>query len=199
MYCVGLTGNIASGKSTVAAFFKNKGVMVISADEIAREITAPHEPALTLIKDHFGHEVITTQGELNRSALRTIIFENPKERLWLEGLLHPLIRQRIIEEIAESPSPYSVIEIPLLKDREVYPYLNRILVILANREEQIRRVMNRDNCSREHAKAILAVQPEELSREKIADDIVINTGSLSELEEKIEKLHQMYLQLASQE
>ncbi|KTD17241.1 dephospho-CoA kinase [Legionella jordanis] len=198
MYCIGLTGSIASGKSTVASFFKRKGVSVISADEISREITAPDGIALAMIVRHFGESIITANGELNRTALRHIIFQNPNERLWLEHLLHPLIRRRIMEEVKRSNSPYNMIEIPLLKDRDLYPYLNRILLITADKEQQIKRVMARDQCSRQQAEAILAAQPPDHARERIADDIIINHGSKQELELKIDNLHQQYLQFAKQ-
>ncbi|KTD23442.1 dephospho-CoA kinase [Legionella lansingensis] len=198
MYCVGLTGNIASGKSTVAGLFRNRGITVISADDVSREVSAPCEPAYQMIRDHFGEAIITADNKLNRRALRNIIFDDPKERLWLERLLHPLIRKRIKEKLRGSKSAYSVIEIPLLNDREGYPYLNRILLVLADREHQIQRVMARDKTSREHAKAILAVQLDDSKRKEIADDIIFNNGTLSELEEKIENLHQQYLQFASQ-
>ncbi|KTC86800.1 dephospho-CoA kinase [Legionella brunensis] len=198
MYCVGLTGNIASGKSTVATFFKDNGITVISADEVSRELTAPNLPAYEAIHLHFGNSVIKSPGELDRSKLRQIIFTNPNERVWLEQLLHPLIREHIIHLLSVSKSPYTVVEIPLLKDRSIYPYLNRVLVVLADPEEQIRRVMARDKSSREHAQAILTTQPSNLMRQKIADDIVLNNGSLVDLREKIAQLHEKYLHLAAQ-
>lgn len=198
MYCVGLTGNIASGKSTVASFFKTRGIKVISADEIARKLTKPRQTALIKIENHFGNSVIRATGELDRAALREIIFADPKQRLWLEKLLHPLIRQDIANEIMTTNSPYCVIEIPLLNDPKNYPYLNRILLVLAERELQIERVMRRDNSTRKQALQILATQIEDLNRREIADDIVINDGSLNALEKKIENLHYQYLQFASQ-
>jgi len=198
MYCVGLTGNIASGKSTVSQFFKKKGIIVISADEAARKLTAIHQPALAAIANYFGQSILTLSGELNRAALRELVFKDPKKRLWLEELLHPLIRQYIQDKIKESQSPYSVIEIPLLNKRSDYPYLDRILLILATHEQQIERVILRDNCSREQAEAILASQIDNNLRQEFADDIISNTDSLLELEKKVEKLHQQYLQFAMQ-
>ncbi|WED44304.1 dephospho-CoA kinase [Legionella cardiaca] len=198
MYCVGLTGNIASGKSTVASFFKEKDITVISADELARELSGIGKPAYQKIIAHFGKVVSGASGELNRAKLRQIIFTDPNERIWLEQLLHPLIRERITELLMASTSPYSVVEIPLLKDRETYPYLDRVLAVLADPKKQIQRVMTRDNISREHAEAILTTQPTDLKRLKIAEDIVFNNGSLTDLAQKIENLHERYLQLASE-
>ena len=198
MYCIGLTGNIASGKSTVATFFETLGITVISADKIARELTALGQPALHSIEEYFGKSVIYSSGELNRNGLRQRIFKEPKQRLWLERLLHPLIRRGIHSKINEARSAYCVIEIPLLNNRLDYPYLNRVLLILAEQEQQIKRVMLRDNCSREQSLAILATQVDDLIRQKMADDIIVNNGTLLELSAKVENLHAQYLQLANQ-
>ncbi|WP_028387688.1 dephospho-CoA kinase [Legionella fairfieldensis] len=198
MYCVGLTGNIASGKTTVSRFFKERGVTVISADEAARELTARKQDALIAIEHYFGKSVILPSGELNRAMLRQIIFSAPEKRQWLEQLLHPLIRQYIANKVRETKSPYSMIEIPLLIKRSDYPYLNRVLLVQAEREQQIERVIHRDNCSKEHAETILTLQNNTMDQQKLADDIINNDGSIFELEKKIESLHQRYLQLATQ-
>ncbi|KTD49424.1 dephospho-CoA kinase [Legionella rubrilucens] len=197
MYCIGLTGNIASGKSSAIRCFKNLGIPVIIADEVAREVTAPGQPALQAIQQHFGDKMLH-QGRLNRSKLRQLIFKHPEERRWLENLLHPLIRQRIETRVTSFEAPYCVIEIPLLLDRSHYPYLNRILVILSEPERLIERVMTRDQHTREEALAILATQPDEAARRAIADDLIINEGSLVELEQTINDLHEKYLFLAGQ-
>ncbi|WP_165482111.1 dephospho-CoA kinase [Legionella busanensis] len=196
MFCIGLTGNIGSGKSTAISFFKSLGATVIIADEIARQITAPAQPALQKIIEHFGLSVITSEGQLNRAQLREIIFNNKEERLWLESLLHPLIRQTIENKIKNSQGPYCVIEIPLLTNRKDYPYLDRILVIFASPTMQVNRVVNRDSCSKEQVFAMLATQPQESLRLQLADDILLNDSSLEQLEANIRKLHGKYLQLA---
>lgn len=198
MYCVGLTGNIASGKSSAIRRFKALGIPVIMADEVAREVTAPGQPALQVIRQHFGEDILH-EDSLNRAKLRQLIFKHPHERLWLENLLHPLIRQQIETRIAAFKAPYCVIEIPLLLDRSHYPYLDRILVILSDKERLIERVMTRDQHSREEALAILAAQPDETARRAIADDLIINEGSLAEFEQTINDLHKQYLFLASQQ
>ncbi|MFC7782160.1 dephospho-CoA kinase [Legionella taurinensis] len=196
MYCVGLTGNIASGKSSAIRCFKSLGIPVVIADDIAREVTAPGQPALRAIQQHFG-DAMLHQGHLNRSKLRQLIFKQPEERQWLESLLHPLIRRQIEMRVTSFKAPYCVIEIPLLLDRSHYPYLNRILVILSESERLIERVMARDQHTREEALAILAAQPDEAARRAIADDLVINEGSLADFEQKIYDLHEKYLFLAN--
>lgn len=160
MFTIGLTGNIASGKSTVINLFKSLGANIIIADDIARELTQSGSPALVAIKAHFGPSVITAGNELNRAALRRIIFDNTKERLWLEALLHPLIQKTIAERVADHNSTtYNVIEIPLLKDRNNYPYLDRVLALIANEEVQIARVIARDHCDVVQAKKLLRLNP----------------------------------------
>lgn len=196
MLCVGLTGNIASGKSTVANLFKEKGVAVISADEIARELTCPGEPAYHQIKAHFGKSILNEHGELNRRLLREKVFKSTQDKIWLEALLHPLIRQDIHLKRLASKGPYVLIEIPLLEDKSLYPYLNRILVVLADSKEQIKRLIERDQCSEDIAEAILTSQPKEIDRRNLADDILLNQGSLEKLRKEVDLLHSFYLKLS---
>ena len=196
VYCVGLTGTIASGKSTITDYFEKLGVVIINADDIAKKLTAHTQPAFHRIVSHFGTSVLTTSGELNRRHLRQLIFSDPLERQWLENLLHPLIRQQIEHEISQVEAPYCLIEIPLLTSRSDYPYLNRILVVQANPEQQINRFISRDNSSREAALAILATQSNENKQLELADDLLMNIGSLVDLEKKVNVLHIQYLQNA---
>lgn len=196
MYCIGLTGNIASGKSTVAGYFAALGVDVINADDIAKELTAKDEPAFDDIIRHFGKTVLTASGELNRRHLRQLVFDNSQERLWLEKLLHPLIRNQIEYRIRNVKSPYCIIEIPLLLDRNNYPYLNRVLLVQADLKQQIERFMARDSGSEHDARAILATQADDAKRQAWADDILLNTGSLSTLEDKVAALHAKFVHYA---
>lgn len=193
MYCVGLTGNIASGKSTVAAYFAALGVDVISADAIAKQITAKTQPALQEIINHFGESVIASTGELDRPYLRQLIFKHPAERVWLENYLHPLIRTQIEAEVQKAKSPYCLIEIPLLRDRSLYTYLNRVLLVEAKTDQQIERLITRDNSSEKESLAILATQADRHALHKLADDILENTGSLAQLQKKVKQLHKLYL------
>ena len=193
MYCVALTGTIASGKSTVAAHFKTLGVDVISADDSTRALTARGMPAYTLIIEHFGDTILKQSGELDRARLRHIIFNDTKQRLWLEQLLHPLIRNKIEAQVAHCESAYCVIEIPLLFNVCDYPYLNRVLLVQAIRTEQLSRLITRDNCTKEQAQAILLAQPDDELRLSLADDLLINDGTLNQLKDKVAILHQQYI------
>lgn len=192
MYCIGLTGSIASGKSTVATMFAELGVPIISADHIAKDLTKPGKPAFLKIIDHFGKEITSSEGNLNRPLLRDIIFKNIDDRLWLEELLHPLIRTNIEQEIKQLSSGYCLIEIPLLTNLLDYPYLNRVLLVLSDYESKIQRIMSRDKCSKQQAIAILKSQPSETRYKELADDIVINNCSLNQLKKRVSELNTEY-------
>lgn len=196
VYCVGLTGNLASGKSTAATFFSALGVQIINADQISRELTAKNHAAYHEIIQHFGSEIVDENGELNRKILRTIIFSDPNARKWLEQLLHPLIRQKIKEQVDLCTTAYCIVEIPLLIDKKTYPYINKILLIDAPQGQQISRVMQRDQCSRKQALAILASQPEMSLRLKNADDVFVNDSGIEALKTAITHLHHKYLREA---
>lgn len=195
MFCVGLTGSIASGKSTVASFFAKLGIDVIYADLIAKKMTQQEYPAFQKIVDHFGQEILTHSGELNRRKLRSIIFNNAAERQWLETLLHPLIRQQILIELNKCTSPYCIIEIPLLADKTAYPYLKRVLLVKAEPAQQITRLVIRDGCTREEALIMLANH--ETRKNTFADDIIMNFGDMEQLEQEVFALHQQYLLLSA--
>lgn len=193
VYCVGLTGTVASGKSTAASIFAQLGAEVISSDTLAKELTAAGQPALEKILQHFGKELQLPNGGLNRRALRAIIVKDDQERLWLENLLHPLIRKAIQQRIQQVQGPYCIIEIPLLYKKSDFPYLDSILAITSPDHLAIDRAMHRDHCSRAEAEAMLALQKNRLNCETMVDDIIVNSGSLSSLEEKVTQLHQHYL------
>jgi dephospho-CoA kinase len=197
MYCIGLTGNIASGKSTVAGCFGELGVDVISADVIGRRITQSGQPAFEKIIAHFGEHLISENGELDRRALRDIIFAKEAERQWLEDLLHPLIRQGIVDDISKCTSDYCIIEIPLIPNKEDYPYLSRILFVDAPQELKIERVMQRDKCSRDDALKILAVQADSESHKRNADDVLMNDKGVDDLRLEVQSLHEQYLSNAA--
>ncbi len=196
VYCVGLTGDIASGKSTIAELFSELGIQVIYADKISKALTAKDQEAYTQILAHYGTEILNDDGTLNRRKLRSIIFSDAKERLWLEQLLHPLIRQKIKEQVDSCITPYCVVEIPLLINKEKYPYINRILLVNAPLETQIARVIQRDQCTQEQALAILAAQPDLNLRLKEADDVLVNNLGFNELKITVNDLHHNYLQKA---
>lgn len=195
-FCIGLTGNLASGKSTAAKIFAELGVEVINADALSKELSQKGGPAYQSIIDHFGQELLQADGQINRASLRSIIFSQASERKWLENLLHPMIREAIQEKVQQCKSDYCIIEIPLHIDRNIYPYIKRVLLITAPIDVQIARVQERDHCSRDHALAILATQPDMDVRLQHADDVVINDKGLEELRVQIEQLHKKYVSYA---
>jgi len=196
MLTIGLTGGIGCGKSTVAQYFRDLGITVIDADAIARELVAPEMEAFAAIYHRFGNDILTKDKQINRKKLREIIFADAEQRAWLENLLHPLILTEINLRKKNANSSYCVLMIPLLLEKNVYHDIDRILVIDADENLQLKRVQQRDNLTAEQVKAILATQIPRQERLKLADDVVQNNGNLTNLEKQITALHQRYLQTA---
>lgn len=196
MLTIGLTGGIGSGKTEVANLFAKRGVMIIDADQIARQVTEPHQPALKKIREHFGNDIFTEDDRLDRKKLRAIIFTDPNERNWLEKLLHPLIRDEIIKQLSQAQANYCIVVIPLLIEAANYAFLNRILVVDASEQIQLERVEKRDNIDPIQIKAILNAQTSRQARISQAHDLILNDGSLQDLERQVEKLHKTYLNLS---
>lgn len=197
-YTVVLTGTIASGKSTATAFFKQHDVEVISADDIARRLTEVNTPALTAIAAHFGQSILNPGGTLNRRALREKIIKHPDERRWLESYLHPQIRASIEEALKTVQSPYVVIEIPLLTRREDFPYLDQVLLLEVDEAFQVARLMARDECTEDAARAMIAMQPDKTVRRALADEVLLNNGDTEQFEKQLLALHTRYLKAAHQ-
>ncbi len=195
---IGLTGGIASGKSTVERRFIELGVPVINADDSARAVVARGQPGLAAVVRQFGAGVLRPDGELDRPALRRLIFQSPEKRRDLEGILHPLIREHMEQQGTSAKGPYLVLSIPLLvegggaRDR-----VDRILVVDADESQQVQRLMSRDSVGAEQALAILAAQASRSDRLKAADDVLVNMGSVPELRQAVDRLHQRYLELAA--
>jgi len=194
---IGLTGGIASGKSTVAQRFMDLGVPVIDADVAAREVVAPGKPGLQQVIDRFGSRVVSENGELDRRALREIVFSDPDARRDLEAILHPLIRAEMDRSAAVAAGPYIVMAIPLLIEGGSRDRVDRILVVDVDEAVQLQRVMARDHCSAEQAQAILASQAPRSARLAAADDVLPNGGTVTELRQAVDALHQQYLRLAA--
>lgn len=192
MLRVGLTGGIGSGKSTVAALFKTLQVPVIDADKIAVECTTKNTKTLDLIQQHFGASILDPNGELNRKKLREMIFQNFEEKRWLETLLHPLIIQKIQDQLNTLNAPYCILVIPLLAEIPPLPFVDRVLLVDTPEHLQIQRVMARDQLSRQAASHIVATQASRMQRLSIAHDIIHNEGSRASLEKQIEQLHHQY-------
>jgi dephospho-CoA kinase len=196
MYKVGLTGGIGSGKSIVAEMFMALGAGIIDTDVIARDLVAPGSAPYDVLLRHFGNEILLPDDNLNRSLLREIIFNDAKEKQWLEDLLHPLIRDEVLRQIEALKTPYCIIVIPLLTEtysEHAYPYLDRILAVDCEPALQAQRAMERDGISQESVQAIIQAQAKREDRLKIADDIIVNDQHIERLREQVEKLHKKYL------
>ena len=192
MLVIGLTGGIGSGKSTVADMFAGLGVPIIDMDRIARQTVEPGQPALEQITQIFGKDLIGPDGQLNRQRLSTIIFDSAEKRHQLEAILHPIIRQETEQQLAMLEAPYCIVVIPLLLESGLHSLIDRILVVDAPESVQITRTMQRDNISATQAEKILATQVDRQSRLSAADDIINNSGELSELRHQVEHLDQQY-------
>ncbi|AID24002.1 dephospho-CoA kinase [Salmonella bongori] len=197
-YTVALTGGIGSGKSTVADAFADLGITVIDADIIARQMVEPGQPALNAIAEHFGSELIASDGTLRRRALRERIFSHPEEKAWLDALLHPLIQQETRRQLQQATSPYVLWVVPLLVENGLYQQANRVLVVDVTPETQLKRTMQRDEVTREHVKDILAAQTTREARLAVADDVIDNNGAPDAIASDVARLHASYLKLASQ-
>ena len=195
MLVIGLTGGIGSGKTTVADLFEKHGVTIIDSDQIARALTAKNQAAFNAIVAEFGSSILTPSGELDRKALRHIIFQDQSKRLWLENLLHPAIRDEMARLVEKAISPYCILVIPLLLETEPNPIINRILVVDTPEAKQIERVSIRDQQSSDAIEVILAAQTSRQHRLAKADDIIYNEHHLDALKPQVDKLHALYLSL----
>lgn len=194
---IGLTGGIGSGKSTVAEQFKQLGTNYVDADIVAREVVAPGTTCLAAIQTKFGAEIIQPDGQLNRSALRQLIFQDPAAKHWLESLLHPAIRQEMLLQLATSQTPYTLLVAPLLLENGLHKLVQRVLVIDVSEQNQLTRTLKRDQNSTAQVKAIMAAQFSRQQRLALADDVIDNNGSAEQLAPQIQHLHQKYLELSA--
>ncbi|MNF38416.1 Dephospho-CoA kinase [compost metagenome] len=194
-WILGLTGGIGSGKSAAARHFIDLGIHTVDADHAARWVVEPGRPALAQIAEHFGAGVLQADGQLDRAALRQLIFEIPDERRWLEKLLHPLIAQEIAAHLARAQSPYAILVSPLLIESGQSAMTQRVLVIDAPEQLQIERTLQRDQTSEQQVQAILKAQSSRQDRLSRADDVVVNDRDLAWLHSEVERLHNFYLTL----
>jgi dephospho-CoA kinase len=192
---VGLTGGIGSGKSEVSSRFEQLGITVVDADVVAREVVVRGSYALNRIVEHFGQEILNQDGSLDRQKLRELVFENLQEKTWLENLLHPIIRNEIINQLNQSKSPYAILVSPLLLETSQHELVDRILVVDASEELQITRASLRDTNNAEQIKKIMVTQIDRTTRCARADDIIHNHGNLHELEQQVQHLNLRYLDL----
>lgn len=194
---IGLTGGIASGKSTAAARFAELGVPVIDADQAARTVVAAGQPGLAAVIGRFGPSVLTPGGALDRPALRDLIFSDPKSRRDLEAILHPLIKAEMERLEAAAKGHYVVMAIPLLVEGDAAGRVDRILVIDADEGVQLQRLMARDGIDANQARAILAAQARRAERLAKADDVLANEGSVADLRQAVDRMHERYLDLST--
>lgn len=194
-WVLGLTGGIGSGKSAAAERFATHGIHMVDADQAARWVVEPGRPALKQLAEHFGAEILQADGSLDRSALRTKIFEDPEQRRWVEALLHPLIAQEIADNLAKATSPYAVFVSPLMVESGQYKRTDRLLVIDAPVELQRARTLARDTTTAEQVEAILKAQATREQRLALANDVLLNDRDLAWLHAEVDRLHHFYLTL----
>ncbi|MEY4642093.1 MAG: hypothetical protein RLZZ227_2087 [Pseudomonadota bacterium] len=196
-YVVGLTGGIGSGKSTLSRLLIGLGIEVIDADDVSREVVTPGSPALNALVERFGNKILNADGTLKRERLRGLIFTDAEAKRWVEQLLHPLIRARILERIEGSSSRWLLLSAPLLLENNAYDVVDRILVIDVPESVQLERAMRRDNASKEEVTRIMQSQLPRNKRLAVADDVVENSGDPLQLQEKLLPLIKRYEELAN--
>lgn len=195
---VGLTGGIASGKSLVGAMFVKLGATLIDTDVVAREVVAQGEPGLAGVVAEFGRGVLSPSGELNRAALRSLVFSDDAKRVQLESILHPLIRSRTRAKLQNLEAPYALVAVPLLVETSFGELVDRILVVDCPESLQLERLMRRDAIPKPEALAMIRAQADRATRLKAAHDIVDNGGTTDATRRQVELLHRRYLDLAAQ-
>lgn len=198
MFVVGLTGGIGSGKTAATDFLAQQGITIVDADLASRIVVQPGQPALQAIAERFGDHMITQDGELDRRALREVVFADPEALKALEAITHPAIGEELRRQIAASQSPYTVLVSPLLLETSQKQLVDRVLVIDAPAEIQVQRTMARDQVPEQQVAAIMKAQLARTSRLDQADDVVENHGNLTQLHEQLTRLHHVYLEMATQ-
>lgn len=193
---VGLTGGIASGKTTVANLFAALGVPIVDSDVLAREVLEPGGPLLDEVVAHFGADVRQADGTLDRRALRARVFADPAERRWLEERTHPAIRALTDARCAAARGPYVMVAIPLLVETGGADRFDRVLVVDVDPAIQLARLQARDGSTRAEAERILAAQATRAARLAVANDVIRNDGDLAALRDQVESLHRRYVEAA---
>jgi len=196
MYVVGLTGGIASGKTTVADLIATKGINLVDADIVAREVVAIDSDGLNQISTYFGNDILLDDGNLNRALLRQKIFSDDANKQWLNNLLHPMIRAELLAQLAASNSVYTLLVVPLLVENNLTSLCDHVLVVDVAEQVQIQRTMVRDNVSAQQAQAILKSQASRQQRLAAADSVVVNDDR-QQLINDVAVLHQKFLELAT--
>ncbi|MEK9711270.1 MAG: dephospho-CoA kinase [Thalassolituus sp.] len=196
MFIIGLTGGIGSGKSAASSYFETLGITVVDADIVAREVVEPGESAWLAIKDRYGNDALLEDETLNRVWLRQKVFAEPDERKWLESVTHPCIRDSLIRQLKAAESAYAILASPLLFESGQSALVQHTLVIDVPVETQVERASSRDNNDEEQIRRIIAAQMPREHRCDKADDVVDNSGTLENLYQQLQPLHEKYLLLA---
>lgn len=197
-FIVGITGGIGSGKSAVTDRLIARGITVVDADRVARDVVEPGTPALAHIVDHFGQDILTETGTLDRSQLRAIVFANEAQRKVLEGITHPAIQRTIGEQLEAAKGPYTVLSSPLLLEGQQRQWVDWVVVVDVPETVQLERTMIRDNNGETLVRNIMAAQLPRQARLAQADQVIDNGGSLAALEQAVTTLHEELLQRARQ-
>ncbi len=193
---VGLTGGIASGKTTVAEAFAALGVPIIDADVAARVVVQPGSPGLAAVTARFGQKILDGRGHLDRAKLRVLVFADADLRRDLENILHPLIREQMAHQAETAGGEYQIHAIPLLVENQLQDQVERVLVVDVDEATQLARLMARDSGSESQARSIVAAQATRNARRAAAQDILSNTGTVADLRQSVAALHKKYLALA---
>lgn len=197
-FLVGLTGGIGSGKTLVSDTFAQLGVDIVDADIIARDVVAPGSEGLGALVEHFGSDIVTASGELNRAALRELVFSNEEEKAWLNTCLHPRIRQAMQQAAANVNSSYGILAVPLLIENDLTGMVDRVAVVDCPEDMQLARAMQRDGSSETIIRSIIASQATREQRLAVADDVIDNSLTPEHTCEQVRALHATYQALASQ-
>lgn len=196
-WILGLTGGIGAGKTTVSDFLNRLGIVVVDADIVAREVVEPGSDGLAAIVAHFGEQILTTEGTLDRQALRETIFSDEKEKLWLNALLHPMIREQLLAQLTRAQSDYVILSAPLLFENGLEQYCDKTLLVDVPVEVQIARTCKRDNSQRQQIERIIEAQMSRADKRDKADFILDNDQPIEAMHKQLNTLHQTFLQQAA--
>lgn len=193
---IGLTGGIGSGKTAVSDMLAAKGIDVVDADIVARQVVEPGSSALKQISAEFGQEYIQADGTLNRAKLRETVFSDETAKAKLNGIMQPAIRTELLSQLQSASSDYVILSAPLLLENGLEQYCQRVLVVDVDEQTQVHRASNRDSVTTAQIKSIISCQIARQQRLKKATDVIDNTGTLADLEQQVNEIHQKYLTLA---
>ena len=195
MFTVGLTGGVAAGKSTATNFFIEKGIAVVDADTISRNLQLRGQEGYEKIVKKFSGDILDSNHEIDRKKIREIAFSNPENKKWLEDLMHPMIRDEVVKQLEAVESVWAIYSAPLWSNKNVF---NRTLVIDAPKDVQLQRIIARDNCTKDVAEQVIAQQISSNERNCFATDLIVNDSSLKDFENKLEFYFELYNNLANE-